>query len=234
MPVQGANRDVQLSGYVFLPGASIQDSFRQRVSHRVCKRRRGLHLLDDGSGILLELRHQLGSALWKSQVEHLTVQQQRVLLSSESYPPAEEALKWRWVVRSSPPEPRLLYRDRVTGELAPPGDPVSQMCEDHLLPAGIRYFDDSLRSGSGIRSHFLLILGKDADSASKEVATQISESLGDIVELRFHNTGHITLVRPDGYVAFSASSRDGIAALESARSLLERQTTLNPQSLSPQ
>lgn len=99
--------------------------------------------------------------------------------------------------------------------------------------AGERYFDDSLRGGAGIRSRFLLMLDGDADSSSKEAAGRISESLGDIVELRFHNTQDITLVRPDGYVAFSAPSSDGTTALESARSLLERQTTLSPQSLSP-
>ena len=100
--------------------------------------------------------------------------------------------------------------------------------------AGERYFDDSLRGGSGIRSRFLLMLDEDADSSSKEAARQISESLGDIVELRFHNTHDITLVRPDGYVAFSAPNSNGTAALESARPLLERQTTLSLQSLSPQ
>lgn len=95
--------------------------------------------------------------------------------------------------------------------------------------AGERYFDDSLRGGSGIRSQFLLMLDKDADSLSKETARRISESLGDIVELRFHDGHDITLVRPDGYIAFSAPSREGTAALESARALLERQTALSPQ-----
>ena len=78
------------------------------------------------------------------------------------------------------------------------------------------------------------MLDEDADSSSKEAARKISESLGDIVELRFHNTHDITLVRPDGYVAFSAPNSNGTAALESARPLLERQTTLSLQSLSPQ
>jgi hypothetical protein len=45
--------------------------------------------------------------------------------------------------------------------------------------------------------------------------------------LRFQNTHDITLVRPDGYVAFSASGSEGAKALVSARSLLERQTTLS-------
>jgi hypothetical protein len=95
--------------------------------------------------------------------------------------------------------------------------------------AGERYFFDSLRGGAGIRSRFLLMLGNDADSSSKGAARQIAKLLGDVVELRFHASRDITLVRPDGCAAFSAPSREGISTLESARSLLERQTMLSPQ-----
>jgi 2-polyprenyl-6-methoxyphenol hydroxylase-like FAD-dependent oxidoreductase len=94
--------------------------------------------------------------------------------------------------------------------------------------AGERYFDDSLRGGDGIRSRFLLFLDDDADSSSSEAARQIAESFGDIVELRLRPRHGVTLVRPDGYVAYSAHRRDGIAALKSVRALLERQTTLSP------
>jgi 2-polyprenyl-6-methoxyphenol hydroxylase-like FAD-dependent oxidoreductase len=90
--------------------------------------------------------------------------------------------------------------------------------------AGERYFDDSLRGGEGIRSRFLLMCDKDADSSMREAATQLSETLKDIVELRLRPRHHTTLVRPDGYIAYSAHSRNGIAALTSVRSLLERQT----------
>jgi 2-polyprenyl-6-methoxyphenol hydroxylase-like FAD-dependent oxidoreductase len=90
--------------------------------------------------------------------------------------------------------------------------------------AGERYFDDSLRGGDGIRSRFLLMFDRDADSSAEEAAQQLSESFSDIVELRLRPGHDITLVRPDGYIAFSAHSRDGIAALTSVRSLLERQT----------
>ena len=51
-----------------------------------------------------------------------------------------------------------------------------------------------------------------------------AESFSDIVELRLGPRHDITLVRPDGYIAYSAHNREGIAALTSVRSLLERQT----------
>jgi 2-polyprenyl-6-methoxyphenol hydroxylase-like FAD-dependent oxidoreductase len=90
--------------------------------------------------------------------------------------------------------------------------------------AGERYFDDSLRGGDGIRSRFLLMFDRDADSSAREAAQQLCESFSDIVELRLRPRHDTTLVRPDGYIAFSAHSHDGTAALASVRSLLERQT----------
>jgi 2-polyprenyl-6-methoxyphenol hydroxylase-like FAD-dependent oxidoreductase len=89
--------------------------------------------------------------------------------------------------------------------------------------AGERYFDDSLRGGNGIRSRFLLALDKDADSSTKRDAEQLAASFSDVVELREQRHRHITLVRPDGYIAYSAPSREGAGALFSVRSLLERQ-----------
>jgi 2-polyprenyl-6-methoxyphenol hydroxylase-like FAD-dependent oxidoreductase len=90
--------------------------------------------------------------------------------------------------------------------------------------AGERYFDDSLRGGNGIRNRFLLMLDTDADSSIKEAAKQLAGSLSDLVELRFGPYHDLTLVRPDGYVAYAAHNHDGIAALKSMRSVLERQT----------
>jgi hypothetical protein len=88
--------------------------------------------------------------------------------------------------------------------------------------AGERYFEDSLRGGDGIRSRFLLVL--DVDSSAREAAKEVAESFRDIVELRLGPRHDITLVRPDGYIAYSAHRREGIAAVSSVRSLLERQT----------
>ena len=90
--------------------------------------------------------------------------------------------------------------------------------------AGERYFDDSIRGGDGIHSRFLLVLDRDADSWARKFAVELTESLEDILELRLGPGHDITLVRPDGYIAYSAHSRDGIAALTRVRSLLERQT----------
>ena len=91
--------------------------------------------------------------------------------------------------------------------------------------AGTRYFDDSLRGGSGIRSRFLLLLDDDVNASIKEAATQLVRSLSDVVELRMGSRHDVTLVRPDGYVAYSAHNHDGVAALKTVRSLVERQTT---------
>ena len=89
--------------------------------------------------------------------------------------------------------------------------------------AGKRYFDDSLRGGNGIRSRFLLAFNEEADSSAQEAARQIAGTLTDIVELRLAPQPGLTLIRPDGYIAYS-THHDGIAALEPVRSLLERQT----------
>jgi hypothetical protein len=89
---------------------------------------------------------------------------------------------------------------------------------------GARYFDDSLRGGTGIGSRFLLVCDRDADPAVREAATQLCAGLPDVIELRWGARPEITLVRPDGYAAFTAGIRYGLRALESVRSTLERQT----------
>ncbi len=90
---------------------------------------------------------------------------------------------------------------------------------------GKRYFDDSLRGGDGIRSRFLLVVADEADPSIRDAAKQLAASFEDVLELRLRAASEMTLVRPDGYVAYSANNRDGIAALEFVRSLLERQAT---------
>jgi 2-polyprenyl-6-methoxyphenol hydroxylase-like FAD-dependent oxidoreductase len=90
--------------------------------------------------------------------------------------------------------------------------------------AGRRYLDDSLRGGNGIRSRFLLLVDDHTGSSIKEAAKQLAGSFSDIVELRLGRLHDITLVRPDGYIAYAAHNHDGSAALKSVRSLLESQT----------
>jgi hypothetical protein len=89
--------------------------------------------------------------------------------------------------------------------------------------AGRRYFDESLRGGNGIRSRFLLLCADQADQAIVDAAKAVVRMLDEIVELRMVPGAEITLVRPDGYVAYAAQHHDGLAALTSVRALLERQ-----------
>lgn len=91
--------------------------------------------------------------------------------------------------------------------------------------AGKRYFDDSLRGGDGIRSRFLLMLDDGADSSTRDAARDLAGSLNEIVELRVAPRQDVTLVRPDGYIAYAAHHRGGAAALKSVRSVLEGQTS---------
>ena len=88
---------------------------------------------------------------------------------------------------------------------------------------GERYFDDAIRGGKGIGSRFLLLIGEAQQGATKAAADAVCRSFGEIVEERSSRRPGITLVRPDGYIAYSAQSGDTMAALQSVRSLLERQ-----------
>lgn len=92
--------------------------------------------------------------------------------------------------------------------------------------AGERYFDDSLRGGGGILSRFVLLPGDDAGPAFTRAAGELAEAFSDVVELRPGAVQNITLVRPDGYVAYAAHNGDGLAALKSVRSILELQTNI--------
>ena len=90
---------------------------------------------------------------------------------------------------------------------------------------GQRYFDSSMGGGRGIQSRFLLVIDDDQESSTSEAARQLSETYRDIVELRPSGHSGIKLVRPDGYLAYSAKNGDGIAAMGSVRSLLAGQTS---------
>ena len=65
--------------------------------------------------------------------------------------------------------------------------------------------------------------GSDADTSAQAAAKQIADSMGDVVELRVELGKGMTLVRPDGYLAYSAHTGDQ-SALDSVRELLQRQT----------
>jgi len=89
---------------------------------------------------------------------------------------------------------------------------------------GQRYLDDSMRGGQGILHRFLLVLGEATSASTMEAAKQLARAWPDVVELRFARHPGLTLVRPDGYVAYATTRRSGAAAVAPARALLEVQT----------
>jgi len=88
---------------------------------------------------------------------------------------------------------------------------------------GKRFFEDSLGGGKGIGRRFVLMVGKDQDGAAKALQ-RLCEGLSEVVELRASTQPGITLVRPDGYVAFATGTFGGEATVRELRALLELQT----------
>lgn len=88
---------------------------------------------------------------------------------------------------------------------------------------GKRYFDDSLRGGNGIASRFLLMTGSEQPSA-QQTADQLAP-FSDVVEFRPSRDPGTKLVRPDGYLAYSAHNGASTAALQKVREILARQTS---------
>jgi len=87
---------------------------------------------------------------------------------------------------------------------------------------GRRYWNESLRGGAGIRERYLLMIGDDADAATRRAAEALVARFPDVLETRSASATGITLVRPDGYVAYEAREGDA-EAMDHVRSLLERQ-----------
>jgi 2-polyprenyl-6-methoxyphenol hydroxylase-like FAD-dependent oxidoreductase len=100
--------------------------------------------------------------------------------------------------------------------------------------AGERYFDDSLRGGDGISRRYLLMIDAATQSSIEAPLEQFCRSFGSVVELRQSRSPGITLVRPDGYVAYSSRSGGNLADLEAVRLLLERQTIPGAGALEPE
>lgn len=112
---------------------------------------------------------------------------------------------------------RRFVRNLSELEISYAGSPI-------IRGSGNRFWHDSLRGGKGIRSRFLMLLGGNASVDTKKAACQFCESLADLIELRYVRQAAMTLVRPDGYVAYEGAEQD-TAALKSIRPLLERQTS---------
>ena len=97
--------------------------------------------------------------------------------------------------------------------------------------AGERYFDESLRGGDGIRSRFLLVFDDDGRRLDDRGGRQLA---GHVRRGRRTATGdRRTTSRWSGRTATSRMRRttsDGIGALKTVRSLLERQTRVDAES----
>jgi 2-polyprenyl-6-methoxyphenol hydroxylase-like FAD-dependent oxidoreductase len=92
--------------------------------------------------------------------------------------------------------------------------------------AGKRFFDDSLRGGNGIGSRFLLMIEPEKESAARETLNQLYGPSDDILELRSSKHPGIALIRPDGYIAYSAEKGDLTASLRHVCFVLQQQTSL--------
>lgn len=90
--------------------------------------------------------------------------------------------------------------------------------------AGKRHFDESVRGGQGICNRFLLLIDEDADPVTMQEAARLTESFEEVVELRASRHQGITLVRPDGYVAWEGTVKGEDTPWEAIRSLLREQT----------
>jgi hypothetical protein len=84
---------------------------------------------------------------------------------------------------------------------------------------GTRYFEDWIRGGR-IGSRFQLLV--DGAGTSKKTAEEMFERFLDVLEIRPLGHRGVILVRPDGYMAYSATHSDA-SALQSARAVLEKQ-----------
>ncbi|HEY1250126.1 MAG TPA: FAD-dependent monooxygenase [Thermoanaerobaculia bacterium] len=101
-------------------------------------------------------------------------------------------------------------------EIAYPDSPIVE-------GPGRRHLEESMRGGNGIGGRFLLMVGARSDAATRESAARLGESFRDVLEVRPSGNGGLTLVRPDGYVAFEDED-GGESELAEIRALLERQT----------
>ncbi len=82
-----------------------------------------------------------------------------------------------------------------------------------------------MRGGAGIGSRFLIVVDKEAESSTTNAAKRLAGSFAGVAELRLAGRPGVTLIRPDGYIAYSAPNGPSVAALGSVRSLLERQVS---------
>src|SRR4029453_2730588 len=101
--------------------------------------------------------------------------------------------------------------------IAYPGSPI-------IDGPGKRYLEDSMRGGKGIQNRYLLMVNSGENPSAKDAAKKFCDSISDVVEMRSSTNPGITLVRPDGYIAYSTAHVHPGETLASLRSILQSQT----------
>lgn len=69
-----------------------------------------------------------------------------------------------------------------------------------------------------------MLTGDDLDGATVQAVKSLCNEFADIVEQRSSRRPGLTLVRPDGYVAYVGRASAGPAAMKSLRAALARMT----------
>lgn len=90
---------------------------------------------------------------------------------------------------------------------------------------GKRYLDLAMRDGKDFGRKFQLLIDPGTDSMTRESAELLAQSFQDVLELRAAANVGVTLLRPDGYIAYSDHTAAGIAAVEAARAVIQRQVS---------
>lgn len=89
---------------------------------------------------------------------------------------------------------------------------------------GERLFEDSMRAGQIPTAQFVLMLPSDASAASGDSVQSLAKEFGEVLIVKTTQTAGVRLIRPDGYLAFSADNEHGDGTIEAIRQLLQRMT----------
>jgi hypothetical protein len=114
-----------------------------------------------------------------------------------------------------PPIRRAFVQRLSELDIAYAGSPI-------IAGSGKRYLDESMRGG-GIGSRFLVIVGDRERPSGGEAARELCEELGDIVEVRLSPRAGVSLVRPDGYLAYASRGHLTPRHWRALRQVLARQ-----------
>jgi 2-polyprenyl-6-methoxyphenol hydroxylase-like FAD-dependent oxidoreductase len=82
----------------------------------------------------------------------------------------------------------------------------------------IRYLDESMRGGAGIRSRFLLITNDQTRQMN-----ELCRTFSNVIEIKRARHPGVTLVRPDGYVAYTSPRAGDAHSLNVLKTLLLNQ-----------